>query len=124
MCLDRLDEKVKPCKKGYKVMAYHEGQLRSECQGNRDIRQVGVWLDEKDARNPIINEPAGRIRTGRLDYPMGWHVFHSKRAVSSVFPLGSLHIVRVEVDEPIATGWESGYKVTVSKKIKITEVLG
>ena len=133
MCLDRLDEKTKPCKVGYKVMYEGcDGKLYSHLQGNGEPRRTGVWLDERDARyagtawafsgDVIQKSKPWNPSFTEFTYPCGWHVYHTKVAARGCCPLDCC-VVRVEVDEPVATGRQVGYRVTVCKKIKITEVL-
>ena len=132
MCLDRLESafKAKPCKVGYKVMYEEDGGrlLCSFMQGDGEPRRQGVWLDARDARYPYVEDtiqkhapwPNGsRIE---FSYPNGWHVYHTLKAARSFLGWGCC-VVKVEVDEPVAVGWQCRCKVTVARKIKIVEVL-
>jgi len=129
MCLDRLDEKAKPCKVGYKVM-YEEGdgRLCSLMQGNGEPREQGVWLVSENARYSWISNTIRKYapwpNSSRVEftYPNGWHVYHTEAAARG-FLEWSCRVVKVEVDEPVAVGWQCRVKVTVCKKIKIVEVL-
>ena len=125
MCLDKLDERVKPCKTGYKVVRRREDGKLYGLHYGLDTLPLGDWLHEMEYRTEWD------VRIDMDDgssYPVGWHVYHEKP-----YKKCDQHvIVKVEVKEPIATGyeinWASMYgdsrKVTVAKKIKITEVLG
>ena len=126
MCLNRLDGKVKPCKKGYKVMLRSGGDLYTPTMG----------VDKPIPQGLLVSEARWRYTDGAWNlpsgdggyYPTGWHVFHTKAAArfwrgETLDACGGYCIVKVEASVPVATGWQGGHKVTVCKKIKITEVL-
>lgn len=130
MCLDSLGHDLKPCKKGYKAMEGNWDRLYSAVRGNGEPRPMGVWLDEEKYRGGDRRCQEGiPIFTGNEDcievYPKGWHVYHTKRAAQKA--AGQIHlgvVVRVECQEPVAVGYQSyPDRVTVCKRIKITEVL-
>lgn len=123
MCL-YCKEDFEPCKVGYKVVhKFHcrKKKITLSMQGDK-IKPLlrGVWLNEKDYRNPLAAKNAKYIKITRsIKYPLGFHVFHSA-AEANIYCIGKEIVVKVAVREPVATGTQNGgCKVTVAKQIKI-----
>ena len=134
MCLYILNKEIKKRKYGWKVFRVDtDGSLYSEIRGYSDIRgrgklEVGKWLKEIDYRRTKFT----RLNiTPDISYPVGWHVFHTRRAAEMWRP--DFHAFRftirkVRISDIVAQGkqmtWERGqHRLTVSvcKRILIEE---
>lgn len=121
MCLDRKVA-FNPTKMGYKILDKRGDKLCSSLYGKRDNQPLRVWLDERDYRdNYAINKEELHTETSKYLYPIGWHIFHTLEGAERWRE--DIHwptcIVKVEVLEPVATGYQDKRRVTVAKKIKI-----
>ena len=126
MCLSKK-ARFKPCKVGYKVMRERDGCFYGESYNTIAERKQGIWVDEKDFREPyhlkdtILMEP-------NKSYPSGWHIFHSRvdalRWLKFSNRSALLSCIKVSVKEPVAVGYQAGLmRVTVAKQMKILRVV-
>ena len=125
MCLNFVDEKMKACKVGWKVIRQRgNGFLYSQYASTKPL-EIGKWLDEKDYRDEDGDGFDDYIETDWLTkYPRGWHIYNHKKAVQ-VLLLANEIVVKVEVKEPRCSGKQGHFyktQVTVAKFIKITKV--
>ncbi len=118
MCLSRL-EKFRACKTGYKVMTRQsEGMYSPICWNQLTRCPINTWIKDKDTYSlPSVKGE---------EYETGFHVFHNKRDARTYMDvmMDADVLVRVMVQQPIATGYDgvgSKAKVTVAKQIKILE---
>ena len=135
MCLDFVDEKMKACKVGWKIIRQkNDGFLYSEFVVTKPL-EIGKWLDEKDYRDGDEDEDYIEIEdVWSKEYPRGWHIYNRKKDALSQLPYaqytsnGSNTYVmfRVKVDKPLCSGMQyvimGAVEITVSKFIKITKV--
>lgn len=121
MCLEIVDEKVKVKRTAYKVMRKVKDQYyplysyatTKFLPAYPKLIPAGVWVDEADWRLPVYGVPS---------YPTGWHCYGSVRAAKE---LGGLiqggAIVKVKLDDCVASGTQWGYRCAVAKQMKILE---
>lgn len=137
MCLYKV-KKLKPCTTGYKVMVKtargYVGEYRRMLQSPH---KLGEWSYEEKHRMVSTYNSTICMEDGG-EYPYGFHVFHhltaARRWRSYYDDIAiSVVIVKVAVDEPVATGLQSCNqiavppddkdwcvsRVTVAKKIKV-----
>ncbi len=121
MCLDKLSEfKVKLNKEGigvgFKVFVGNSiFGLKAEWNGTQYIRSENKWLREGDFRADKVKHTK-KIGYSSVKYPLGFHVFLSKRAAKQ---WGGGQIRKVKFRRVVATGLQMTYKCIVAKEIFI-----
>ena len=80
MCLDFVDEKMKACKVGWKVMQQTLGGGLCSVYASAKSTPTGVWLNEYDYRDEFEEGSDNYIETTHdIRYPRGWHSYNHKR---------------------------------------------
>lgn len=127
MCLDRLDDKVRPYKKNGKIYAWkvfekNGREFISNTKGNGNSMKPGRWLNEIGFRNFKSQKYLTTSNWVYSKYQIGFHSFCYKGGASywsenakGIFPI----IKRVQLKDIVATGWQDDYPVVVAKKMKI-----
>jgi len=117
MCLDVI-RNFKPCEIGYKAVYKIDGEFYPPLGSIKPL-PLGIWLKEKDYRLSVYGN-LQFIGGGEVQYPFGWHIFHTKKAAKGWYPGGFL-VLRVRVRGAHTVGLQDGQKITVAKEIKILE---
>lgn len=127
MCLSVLVQGLPEWRKGYKVMApTGGGGITFPCQAQWvQSVPIGEQLSEGRYRDEWVKE---LYADNCFHYPCGFHVFETLPA-ARVFGVAGDRIFEVEVDEPVARGYQRHYtkclrydlKVGVFRKMKLVK---
>jgi len=128
MCLYNLDNSIKDKDFGYKIIR-KDGKARFLTSKKLAI---GKWLNEEDYRKNYYKKEKflfveSNIYTSEMAYPIGWHVFYTKKEAMEYnkYLLGGISdikIVRVAIKDIVAKGYQcqnNAYRTIVCKYIKI-----
>lgn len=123
MCLDKINVGVDPCKEGWKVFLIKDGKLYGILFDCKKEIPIGKWIHERNYRNWLMDILCRTNTISVFDgvYEKGFHVFHEYEDARNWSSAEHLVIKKVEVREPVATGYQDNKKVTVCKKIKVID---
>lgn len=112
MCLDTVsNRKPKPEGFGWKAM-YFDGSFLMYSDKKPP---EGAWIKERDYRKSY----AKNWRLIEHEYPLGFHLFKTKRGAEGYWDIGESVIKHVQYRGAIAQGEQGGAPVIVAKEIKI-----
>ena len=123
MCLSKINKKVKRLRPGtgYKFIerntAYTSSQYKNAINASTEVYVTGQWY--------CCEEPHRSIKDRHIAYPMGFHIFQTKRAAKKkgTWEFRAAVLCKVEFLYVVAEGIDRGEKTIVAQMIRIVEEL-
>ncbi len=113
MCLREVTSTTRDRKRegfGWKVFNIRDGKIYSECMSRKKAKKEGVWLKSQD--------------NGKALYPLGFHVFRTRKAARSWKNIDSAvgsRVRKVRWRDFLAEGLQWGSPAIVAKEMMILE---